>query len=51
MNGPDPATEAWSGTITRYAAGIGLAILLYDLLITMEKEVSGRRTISLPYFT
>jgi hypothetical protein len=37
----DPATEARNGEITRYVGGVGLVILLYDLIITMKQEVSG----------
>jgi len=42
MSDADPATEARNGIITRYVAGIGLVILLYDLIITMSKEVSSQ---------
>jgi hypothetical protein len=39
----DPTTEARNGIITRYAAGIGLVILSYDLIITMQSEVRDQK--------
>ena len=39
----DPATEARNGMVTRYVAGMGLVILLYDLIITIPKEVRGHK--------
>lgn len=38
----DPTTEAQNGIITRYVAGMGLVILLYDIIITMQQEVRGQ---------
>jgi len=37
----DPVTEAATGTVARHVAVAGLTILLYDHIITMNKEVSG----------
>lgn len=39
MTDLDLATEAWNGTTTRYAIGVGAVILLYDCIITMDREV------------
>lgn len=39
----DLTTEIQNGMITRYVVGIGLVILLYDLIITMGTEVSGNK--------
>ena len=39
----DPTTEARNGIITRYVAGMGLVILLYDLIITMQEEVRRQK--------
>ena len=39
----DPTTDVRNGIITRYVASIGLVILLYDLMITMQKEVCGQK--------
>jgi hypothetical protein len=39
----DPTTEARDGIITRHVAGIGMIILLYDLIITIPKEVHGHK--------
>ena len=43
MNDADPATEARNAITTLYLAGTGLVILLYDLIITMNKEVGGHQ--------
>ena len=39
----DPTTEVWNAIITRYVVGIGLVILLYDLIITMQEEVRRQK--------
>ena len=39
----DPTTEVQNGMITRYVVGVALVILLYDLIITMQTEVSGNK--------
>ena len=44
----DPKTEVQNGMITRYVGGIGLVILLYDLILTMQTEVSGHKMYTSP---
>lgn len=39
----DPTAEVFRATTARYLAGTGLTILFYDLIITLNKEVSGSR--------
>jgi multisubunit Na+/H+ antiporter MnhC subunit len=46
MSDADPVTEAWDSIITRYVVGMGLVVLLYDLIITMNKEVGSLSLIS-----
>ena len=47
----DPTTEIQNGIITRYVVGVGLVILLYDLILTMQKEVSGNNIVRFPLDT
>jgi len=35
----DPATELWGGTLVRYLSAVGMVVLLYDCLLTIDYEV------------
>jgi hypothetical protein len=35
----DPISEVWGGMLSRYFSAVGMVVLHYDLLLTINEEV------------